>query len=191
MTKNLREHKKKLAREAIFSAAIELFMEKGFEATKVDEIAKKASVARRTFFRYFNTKEEVVVAWMDTASLQIQEKLIENLKTKTPFTALKLAILSQVKSFVADRDQAMVMSRLINETPSIRLLQADKHTRWEKSFAEIIAKKSTSAKNPLKARIIAARAIDALSIAGEAWIESSFKADFMGILKKTFRSSES
>lgn len=55
-----REEKKIRTREAIISAAIKLFSEKGFEATTVEEIAKEAGVAKGTFFNYFKTKEAVV-----------------------------------------------------------------------------------------------------------------------------------
>jgi hypothetical protein len=58
---------------------------------------------------------------MDALSLQIQEKLIENLKTVDPFAALKSAILSQVRLLVADRDYAIEVTRLIHETPEVRV----------------------------------------------------------------------
>ena len=46
----------------ILSAAIELFSEKGYEATATSEIAKKAKVAEGTIFRYYKTKKELLFA---------------------------------------------------------------------------------------------------------------------------------
>jgi AcrR family transcriptional regulator len=56
----LRQRKKDSARRAIEDAAWELFAEKGYEETSVNDIAERADVAPRTFFRYFPTKEAVM-----------------------------------------------------------------------------------------------------------------------------------
>lgn len=57
-----RERKKKDTRRRIFRAAIDLFLEKGFDATTIEEIADKADVAKGTVFNYFHQKSEFLVA---------------------------------------------------------------------------------------------------------------------------------
>lgn len=56
----LRQRKKDSARRAIEDAAWELFAEQGYEETSINDIAERADVAPRTFFRYFPTKEAVM-----------------------------------------------------------------------------------------------------------------------------------
>ncbi|MGA5559743.1 TetR/AcrR family transcriptional regulator [Streptomyces platensis] len=70
-----RERNKQRMRARIFSAALSLFAEKGFEQTKVDEITERADVARGTFFNHFQHKEELVTAWSSQRQSRFEEKL--------------------------------------------------------------------------------------------------------------------
>ncbi|MFE3686204.1 TetR/AcrR family transcriptional regulator [Streptomyces sp. NPDC059095] len=58
-----RERNKQRVRERLYLAAVELFVEKGYGRTSIDEIAERADVARGTFFNYFQRKEDIITAW--------------------------------------------------------------------------------------------------------------------------------
>ncbi|OEU88074.1 hypothetical protein DB35_16700 [Streptomyces abyssalis] len=76
----LRERKKQRTRDSLVRAAHELFVEKGYEETTVDEIVAAVDVSQRTFFRYFASKEEVAL------SLQalVSERYVEALSRRPP-----------------------------------------------------------------------------------------------------------
>lgn len=57
---DLKSRKLQLVRDSINDAAVELFAAKGFSETTVEEIAKAAGVSRRTFFRYFTSKDDLL-----------------------------------------------------------------------------------------------------------------------------------
>ena len=60
MIKNLQSRKRQLVQDAIYDAAIDLFARKGFDETTVEQIAESAGVSRRSFFRYFETKDDLL-----------------------------------------------------------------------------------------------------------------------------------
>jgi TetR/AcrR family transcriptional regulator, cholesterol catabolism regulator len=70
-----RERKKEETRHRIFHAAIDLFRERGFEQTTVDDITEKADVAKGTFFNYFHRKEAVFAYLSEERLTVIEEKI--------------------------------------------------------------------------------------------------------------------
>jgi TetR/AcrR family transcriptional regulator, cholesterol catabolism regulator len=70
-----RERKKEETRHRIFHAAIDLFRERGFEQTTVDDITEKADVAKGTFFNYFHRKETVLGYLSEERLLAIEERV--------------------------------------------------------------------------------------------------------------------
>ena len=60
MPKSLQSRKRQLVRDAIYDAAIELFAKKGFDETTVEEVAEAAGISRRSFFRYFESKDDLL-----------------------------------------------------------------------------------------------------------------------------------
>lgn len=70
-----RERKKEETRHRIFHAAIDLFRERGFEQTTVDDITEKADVAKGTFFNYFHRKEAVLGYLSEERLLAIEERI--------------------------------------------------------------------------------------------------------------------
>ena len=70
-----RERNKQRVRTRLYSSAMELFTEKGYEQTSIDEIAEAADVARGTFFNYFQRKEDLIAAWGDARRTQLRQEL--------------------------------------------------------------------------------------------------------------------
>ncbi|WP_149183559.1 TetR/AcrR family transcriptional regulator [Streptomyces sp. TRM49041] len=71
-----RERSKQRVRASIYSSALSLFVEQGYDRTTIDQITERADVARGTFFNYFQRKEDLITAWAD-ARKQRLERFIE------------------------------------------------------------------------------------------------------------------
>jgi AcrR family transcriptional regulator len=97
-TAGRRERKKQRTREALVDAAFRLFQQKGFEATTVEEIADEVDVSSRTFFRYFSSKEDVVLTFQEEQFATMLEALAARPASEPVMTALRNATVSVLRA---------------------------------------------------------------------------------------------
>src|SRR5918994_1580425 len=90
----VRERKKLAARTALTEAALKLFQENGFDATTVNDIAHLADMSPRTFFRYFDTKEDVVFQDAPRQLDALRESLRMRPAGETKTAALRAALIA-------------------------------------------------------------------------------------------------
>ncbi|MBO3744520.1 TetR family transcriptional regulator [Streptosporangiaceae bacterium NEAU-GS5] len=93
----LRERKKERTRLALIDAALALFLDKGYEATTIDQIAGAVEVSPRTFFRYFASKEEVALAPPADGLEHFLAELSERPDDEPPFAAMANAMRSVIQ----------------------------------------------------------------------------------------------
>src|SRR4051794_12051078 len=105
---SLRERHAERTREAIVTAAFELFADKGFAATTVDEIAERADVAPRTFFRYFPAKEAVLFEGSGDQVDDAVARLRARPEEESPYESL-LAVLRSIASELNRGDKREMM----------------------------------------------------------------------------------
>ena len=136
----LRERKKARTRAAIQESALRLFREKGYEATTVDEIAEAAEVSPSTFFRYFPTKEDVVM--YDEMDPLIFEAFARQPASLSTIAALR-ATMREVFGHASSEELAKQDDRaaLIFSVPELRMKMLDELMRVMQVFAEVIAKR--------------------------------------------------
>jgi AcrR family transcriptional regulator len=89
-----RERKKQRTREALVDAAFQLFSEKGFDATTVEEIADAVDVSSRTFFRYFASKEEVALTFQEEQHQALLAMFAERPADEPIMTAVRRTVVS-------------------------------------------------------------------------------------------------
>jgi len=115
----LRERKKQQMRWTIQSHAIRLFLEQGYEATTVDRICQEADVSPSTFFRYFPTKEDVIV--QDQYDPFLVEIFREASLAPDPVRTLASRLRETIgRSDLAERRTILVRSRLALSEPAVR-----------------------------------------------------------------------
>jgi AcrR family transcriptional regulator len=174
----LRERKKLRTRADLTDAAFRLFDERGFDGTTIEDIVEQVEVSPRTFFRYFDSKEDVVIGFFDDLGLQLRALLAARPDEESPFTACRNALGSLVDVYAEDAVRVTAAKRLSYTTPSIRARLLDKHARWENGVTEELAARLgvDPAADP-RPRLIAAVALAAFATAVNTWCGNGGSAD--------------
>ena len=164
----MRQRKQQQTRERLTRAAMALFLERGFEATTIDDIATAADVSRRSFFHYFASKEDVVAAWQEDASTALVAAIIARPADESLLTAAESAIAAAVKRL--DPVEAAAMARLKRDNPALQARDQLKYEKLERALADGLAQRSGRKSDRLKARLVAMIATGAMRVGGESWL---------------------
>ncbi|MGH2545692.1 MAG: TetR family transcriptional regulator [Actinomycetota bacterium] len=169
----LRERKKLRTRAQLTDAALRLFTERGFDETTIEAIVGEVEVSPRTFFRYFDSKEDVVIGFFDDMGLELRAMLAARPEEEPPFTAARNALGSLIELYTADVERVLAAKRLAQDTPAIRARLLDKHARWENGMSEELAERlGVDPDRDPRPRLIAAVALAAFSTAITRWVAS-------------------
>ncbi len=151
--------------------ALPLFVERGFDAITVNEIAAKVGMAASTLYRHFDTKEDIVV-W-DEHDIDIDTALERELKRQSPLAALRTVFVDELGArYEDDLEFQLERVRYIYATRQIHAaaLEADSQGRSEltDALAQFMSKKDRAA-----APILAGAAMATLDVAIDQWQASS------------------
>jgi AcrR family transcriptional regulator len=163
MQQGLRERKKQRTREQIVEAAMALFAERGYHATTIADIATAASVAPRTFFTYFPSKEAVVFHNLDRDLDSLASALRDRLPGETAFDALRRWIDAMFDQWMAEEDEALLRKQLCREDEGLANFQGGIFARIQVLLLEAIADDLGEPQDTLRPRLVTAAAIAALT----------------------------
>ena len=174
----LRERKKARTREAISSAALGLFAERGFRSTTVDEIAAAADVSPRTFFRYFATKEDAVLADHDHRLAAVRQALADGAVEEPVTATIRRALSALVDALTVDEREGLTRARIVSTEPSVLARSLEMQAAYEDAIAhEIAARLGVDADEDPRPRVVAAAGLGALRAAMRLWAGSDGASD--------------
>ena len=177
----LRERKKARTRAALREHALRLFREQGYQATTVEQIAAAAEVSPSTFFRYFPTKEDLVLQDdMDTRMVAAFEQQPPGLG---PIAAVRAATRQALSSYTgADLEIVRETTRLTMTVPEVRARAMDEFARTIMVVSEAVAKRAGRSPDDLAVRTVAGAIIGvimAITLPWEGWSDqTSFEDTF-------------
>ena len=169
----LRERKKARTRASLREHALRLFREQGYTATTVEQIAAAAEVSPSTFFRYFPTKEDLVL--QDDMDTRMIEALDQQPADLGAVAAVRAAVQQVFGAYTgSDLDVVRETTRLTMTVPEIRARAMDEFGRTIAVIADAIARRAARPADDLAVRAAAGAVVGvimAITLPWEGWTE--------------------
>ncbi|APR79046.1 Transcriptional regulator, TetR family protein [Minicystis rosea] len=185
----LRERKKERTRAQIIETAIDLFLKNGYEQTTLDEVLAAVEVSRRTFFRYFESKEELLVAWVD----QLIEVAVEAVRARPPSEPPLVALQGAIRETLARLQEGnlprfVATQQLVARTPAVRARQSEGLGHCAEAICEpLAARMKLDPRRDLAPRVLSNCAFAIVNTAMAAWIAQGAKGDLLELVDEGFR----
>jgi TetR/AcrR family transcriptional regulator, regulator of mycofactocin system len=174
------------SRAELEHVAFGLFARKGFGRTTIDDIARAAGIGRRTFFRYFPSKNDVPWGNFD----EELEGMRVRLKATSPQTPLMDAIRTAVVDFnrvdPGEAPRHRQRMELILRTPALQAHSTLRYASWRQVIAEFVGERTGQPPDALAPRAVAYAVLGVAVAAYEQWLESD-DADLCGLLDTAMR----
>ncbi|MFD8917337.1 TetR/AcrR family transcriptional regulator [Streptomyces sp. NPDC059569] len=151
----LRERKKLRTRTAIRRAAFGLIAEQGYEATTIEQIAEASEVSPSTVFRYFPTKEDIVLT--DDYDAVMASVLRSRPAGEPPLESIRFLLDQTLQSILAtEYDEAIQRTKLMVEVPAVRARMTETMAESAKLLGDVLAERTGRAPDDLELRLFIA-----------------------------------
>lgn len=137
----LREDKKESLRADCRCAALTLIAEQGFEATTIDQIACAAKTSQRTFIRYFPSKEDVVVSWVEELMNAMVTDFEAQPPSTTPWRELQQVVRATLVRYQEQRDFFLTLERVILDSPTLLARKIERLEDVTRALIKLVAKR--------------------------------------------------
>jgi AcrR family transcriptional regulator len=165
----LRERKKARTREAIIDAALELFGRKGFDATTIEDIAAAADVSPRTFFRYFDSKVDLVMAHNEAHGDKVAPLVVARPASEGPVEALRQVMRQMLLELLADPSVVREFQVMMG-APTLRKLAREHFYEEEAELVSAFAARLGTDDADLTANVMAGAAASAIWAVIDRWL---------------------
>jgi AcrR family transcriptional regulator len=173
-------------RAELADTASALFHERGFDATTVDDIVNSVGVSRRTFFRYFASKEDAVLQPVEAIGPSIGRELAARPTGETPALALRRSLDVLVHDFAEREPRWRSVLRLNRNNPSLRARHLTKQDEWRAVIAAALSTRMESGPKdtlPVLYSGLALAAVDASLLAVD---DLPMKSDLGPLIDESF-----
>jgi AcrR family transcriptional regulator len=161
------ERKRRAIRGELSEVALRLLTDRQFDSLTIDEIAAEAGVSRRTFFRYFTSKEDVVFAFLDQWAVRLASDIIARPADEDPVAAVQNSFRQLTAAY---DDRALALVRLVRETPSLQQQERINREHLRISVVNALATRlSLDADRDMRPQILATIAFAPLDAAMFSW----------------------
>jgi AcrR family transcriptional regulator len=174
----LRDRKKAKLERALFTEAIRLFDERGYAGTSVDDIAAAADVSRKTFFRHFASKEDVVVRDEARKIAIVDRALANRLPGESVPAAVARSLRALAEYYASEPDVVRALYRLGSREPVLGRRLLEHHATWQLAIARSVGSAlGADARTDIRPHVIAAAALAAARLGLSEWVSRGCVGD--------------
>ncbi len=164
----LRQRKRRETHERIIEKGLKLFVKNGYEATTLDAIADAAGISRRTFFYYFTSKEDVLLAARDSGFRgALRPTMLEESPDQAPLDAVQTCLIKLAARY--ETKQSVVFDRLMQSTEALRARKEAVFVETEQILLEAMCELWPSPGRRDGLRLVAMVAMGTLRLALDKW----------------------
>jgi AcrR family transcriptional regulator len=167
-------------RARIAAASFELFAAQGYDGTTVDAIAERAGIARRTFFRYFRSKDDVIFPDHDMLLATVMQNLASQAGI-SPVLAICAGVRLVFRSYVSDPQVSVQRYRLTRSVAALRDRELASVQKYERAFGQYVRERlvdgHTESQAALRADVIAAAVVAAHNAVLREWLRAGGNYD--------------
>jgi AcrR family transcriptional regulator len=187
----LRERTRNAVQWEIAESAGSLFVEQGYEETTIDDVAAAVGMSKRSVFRYFDTKEDLVLGKFDA----LADAMLAGLRARPADESIWKSLCAMLKFLVPHIDSqgrdavTAPLQRLIFATPVLLAGYLERQHQVQKSVVTTLRERAeeagqTVATDDPTPRVLTAAAFGCLMVAQQAWLEDESKS-FADVLERT------
>jgi AcrR family transcriptional regulator len=166
---SLRDVARNAVRDEVARTAWDLFVEHGFEATTVEQIAETAGMSRRTFFRYFAGKDDLILDKLLEVGDRVADALAARPSNEAAWPAVRAALDVVVTAQEANPEPSRRLGRLLRDEPGTRGTMEVRRRRWTQILGPLVAERLPD-HSVTAGSAVAGAALACYDAATDAWI---------------------
>ena len=156
-------------RQDVARVALDLFARQGYDETTVDEIAAAVGISRRTFFRYYESKPDVVWGEFDAELGRLRDRLAEAPDGEPMMDVLRRSVMATNRFGAGELDELRIRMVLIGSVPTLVAHSAVRYEEWCEVVAAFAASRLGGAPDDLGPQTVARAALGAAMAAFARW----------------------
>jgi AcrR family transcriptional regulator len=188
-TLGLRELKKQRTYEELQRVALALFAARGFDQVTIEDICADAEVSKTTFYRYFDSKEDVLLGTSHQKLAEMAAALAQRPESESAIVAVRNAFLEVAAEYQSQREQKLAVNRIVRTTPSLAARNLEQQTAWEDLLREFFVERDGVDSPALSHCVLAANVVASLRTAMEYWLNAGADSDLPTVVDEALRLS--
>ncbi|MEV0566225.1 TetR family transcriptional regulator [Dactylosporangium sp. NPDC050588] len=184
---SLAERKRQLVRDELTDAALRLLAFQGFEETTIDQMAAAAGVSRRTFFRYFQSKEDVIIEHLSDLGRQLTTTLSTRPAAEPPAVALQHTLHTFTDTFREHPEKSRRLAKIMVTTPPLLARYLERQVSWRAALStELATRLGADPTTDPRPAVLVAVAFAAFDTALMRWVAEDPAPDLNTLLTTCF-----